>query len=310
MITPVFILGIHGRSGTNFLFQLMGLHPDVIPPRHKGEDFLVAYLHHLEAYEQSLVHRWEERWGGSAVKATELVRNLSDGLLRFLSPSDTHQSLGKTLVTKTPSTENIALFPKFFPDAKLVVITRDGRDVVESGVRSGFWPYEVGFQEWNQSARRLLAFKEAYRDIPDQLYIVKYEDLLSDLSQTLTGVLNYCGLSVEKFDWAAAASLPVFGSSTYRGDTKNLHWTPQAKSEKFKPTNRWEGWSYFLKSRYNWICGDSADKLGYPTVNIRSGFLAYLRNLGQDLIRILKNTFRPWIRPASPPLSKKIPQNG
>ncbi|WNJ16408.1 sulfotransferase [Pontibacter sp. G13] len=295
MIQPVFILGIHGRSGTNFLFQLLGLHPDVVFPKHPGEDFLVAYLPHLESFDQALVNRWNDRWGDSAQKSLELKDSLSRGMIDYLAPDGALEEDAKILLTKTPSTENLHLFPTFFPDAKLIIITRDGRDVAESGFRSGFWPHEVCFQEWKQSAQRIRAFKEANPN-SQQLMVVKYEDLLNELSSTLPELLKHCGLDEALFDYSKAAELPVFGSSTYRGKTEKLNWVPEQKTESFKPTQRWAAWPDRLKARYHWVCGEEAEELGYKSFDEHSKGIRLPDNLLQDLYLGLKRQFGPWIR--------------
>jgi hypothetical protein len=305
MIEPVFILGIHGRSGTNFLFQLLGLHPDVVTPRHPGEDFLVAGLSHLAAYEEAVARRWEGRWGDPAAKVADLRQGLKEGLCQFLLPTQSLESHHRVVATKTPSTENLHLFPRFFPQGKLLIITRDGRDLVESGVRSGFWPYEVGFQEWKASAKRILAFQQAQP--ASSFFQVKYEDLLHHLQETLPPLLQYCELDPVRYDFTQAMSLPVFGSSTFRGQSEDLNWTPQAKSETFQPTQRWQAWSPELRDRYHWVCGRLAQELGYGSTGHRSGGQYYGLNLWQDLITATKQRFGPWFRRYVPAPTPKQP---
>ena len=55
--SPIFILGISQRSGTNFLFDLLCLHPDCGAPSIKWEDFLVDKSDLLVRYVSS-VYSW------------------------------------------------------------------------------------------------------------------------------------------------------------------------------------------------------------------------------------------------------------
>ena len=129
---PIFILGIQPRSGTYFLSNLLILHPDCGPPDPVWEDFLVAHSDLLAQYSDSVSGHWDEKWGVDQEVQADLDAALGRGLSRFLS----ERGKGSRLITKTPRADNLDLFFRFFPDAHLLILVRDGRAITESAYRS------------------------------------------------------------------------------------------------------------------------------------------------------------------------------
>ena len=80
----------------------------------------------------------------------------------------------KKLITSTPSVENIHNFFKLFPNVPLLILVRDGRAVVESGVRSFNWNYEQAIREWNRSAQTIIRFDQEMKGTGHPYRIVKY----------------------------------------------------------------------------------------------------------------------------------------
>ena len=59
---PIFILGISQRSGTNFLFNLLGLHPDCERVGPIWENFLLNDAQLLVDYADAVYRRWSADW--------------------------------------------------------------------------------------------------------------------------------------------------------------------------------------------------------------------------------------------------------
>src|SRR6266853_4552738 len=112
---PIFIMGIAPRSGTNFLHDLLLLHPDCDPDgRLLEEDHLIAHAHWLFRYINSVARLWKPRWGQEELRLEEqlLCEHLGNGLISFLSVQLESRRVhsrrhtggkGRRLVTKTPS---------------------------------------------------------------------------------------------------------------------------------------------------------------------------------------------------------------
>ena len=277
---PIFILGIMQRSGTNYLANLLDLHPDCILCGPVWEDGLLNYASHLSHYINSVYKQWNERWKvEKKLGPPELLYEcLGNGLIAFLNKqkevyedeksifSDRRFKtiLKKRLITKTPSVKNLKLFHKFFPKAKLLIIVRDGRSVVESGMRSFSWRYEKAIRRWAKAAEEILDVVKSESFQAGKLLIVRYEDLYQSPEDELERIFSFLDLDLSKYDFNKAKNLPVSGSSdllTKKGS--EIHWEKTEKDKDFNPLKRWEGWGRFLHERFNWIAGKYLTQLGY-----------------------------------------------
>ncbi len=288
---PILILGIMQRSGTNFLSSLLRLHPDCYAGGVIWEDFVVAYSDLLVRYADSLYERWNPAWRVEETMGPPdvLCEHLGDGVLSFLKAQASsklaattpvrrgpgHSSCSsKRLVTKTPSVRNLGHCFKLFPHAQLLIVVRDGRAVVESGVKSFGWHYEQAMQNWATAAQTVLQFDQDMRDTHHTYRIVRYEDLVSSVEDELRRIFSFLGLDSERYDFDAARDLPVIGSSELRQLEPKMHWKPVEKGERFRPTLRWAHWGRALHERFNWIGGQYLGRLGYamhryPTKQVR-----------------------------------------
>jgi Sulfotransferase family len=111
------------------------------------------------------------------------------------------ESIGRPGVThageKSPEhTRRVATILRSFPDARLVLIHRDGRDVALSLSRVRWMPrdVEVGFALWLHYTALLQRIR---RERPEQVHIVRYEDLVRAPASELAKVLGFLGLDDE-----------------------------------------------------------------------------------------------------------------
>ncbi|HYZ12796.1 MAG TPA: sulfotransferase [Actinomycetota bacterium] len=259
---PIFILGIMPRSGTNFLLDLLRLHPRCAPAREPvKEDFFVEQSDHLLAYAQDVRQRWDPMWGSFDDELMRrLYASLGDGLLSFL-----WVDRDRRLVAKTPSVRNIDRFFTFFPRARLLVLVRDGRSVVQSCMSTLGWDFDRAAKGWAAAADEIRRFQLIRPSSRERFLVVRYEDLLDDLKGSLSDILRFVELDVEEFDFDAAASVPVRGSSEYFGSGRtSVHWEPVPKGPEFDPKERWRSWSPDQHERFEWIAGRQSRYLGYP----------------------------------------------
>lgn len=261
---PIFVLGIQPRSGTNYLFDLIRRHPDCAPATPIWEDFLLAHAELLERYARAVTGHWNPDWGVDAGVRRELLRSLGDGLRGFLEA----RCEGKRVVSKTPCVDNLPLFFDLFPEAVCLVLVRDGRAIVESGVRSFHWHRESAIRGFDAAARRILAFERAGRAEAASRYLrVRYEDLYADQEGVLRKILACCGLDEAVYDFAGAEDLPLRGSSTLRtAPGERVHWEPMSRPADFDPTARFAAWPRARHERFNWIAAESLEAFGYEVV--------------------------------------------
>jgi hypothetical protein len=259
---PVFLLGMTRRSGTNFLMRLLTLHPDLASTDFSYEDYMLSEVHWLHHYAHRVYKRWNPSWEIDPNREALLLQSLGQGLIDCL----TAFCDGKRLVTKTPSVENLPYFFDLFPNAYLLILIRDGRDVVESMVRSFRRAYEEATRIWVRAGRTIVDFDKANCEKGLKYLMVRYEDLVLDLDSQLETILEFLALDSATYDFDAARQLPVFGSSTFQrgeGERQKWHWKPVTKTSEFQPLERWRTWTPYRRQRFSWLAGSLLRELGY-----------------------------------------------
>jgi len=279
---PIFILGIAPRSGTNYLHDLIRMHPQCEPQSSVlEEDFLIYNARMLTRYAQTVSRSWKQKWGEQELEDEKhlLCAKIGEGLASFLyaqlarRKAAEETSPSRRLVTKTPHVENLELFFELFPSAPLLILLRDGRSVVESTAKTFDRPYGYGAREWAAAAGRILDFKRRH---PQAKYlIVKYEDLYQNVKEELRRIFMFLGLDPESYDYAAAINAPVRGSCAVKTEEPSAHrdfwvaegvtWNPTPKPTDFNPLARWHSWNRARHERFNWIAGPQMTALGYST---------------------------------------------
>ena len=297
---PIFIMGILQRSGTNFLDNLLLLHQDCCAPAPIWEDYLVHYANLLVPYKNTVFKRWTGITPGVDARFGDLLfESLGNGMLSLLA-----SLVGdKRVVTKTPSAHNLDYFFKLFPRARLLIVIRDGRSLVESMVVSFGGYYDIAMRKWAEAARTILHFDQANRQSSLKYLIVRYENLVNNLERELRRILAFLDLNPETYDFNGAANLPVRGSSDLRRSGEYvMHWEPIQKTANFKPVERWSRWNRARHERFNWIAGQYQQQFGYDVKQHKENrLLWFLWNKLMDIrlailwhLRQLKRTSHIW----------------
>ena len=186
-----FLVGVR-RSGTNWLRRIVDAHPDacVIP----GETYLLS--HGIAP----LVERVQHGLVGSARTGTVFVdrddfldgvRDLCDRILGGYF--DTLDTPARLVAERTPDHVRVLdLVADVYPDAKVVHIIRDGRDVARSLVSQSWGPetYADAAAEWVsgiESARAASPRLGGYLEVP-------YEALLADPAAHVPALYQFLGL--------------------------------------------------------------------------------------------------------------------
>jgi Sulfotransferase family len=264
---PIFIHGILPRSGTNFLWDLLLLHPDCAPAREPvREDLFLAHSDRLVHFVDEVRAGWNPMWGSFADVPEQLCAHLGDGLLSFLRVDP-----NRRLVTKSPSVARLQRFFAFFPSARLLILLRDGRSVVHSATRSlaADWDFERACREWATAARTIRDFQQAQSERSSRWRIVRYEEVVEDPERQLRRIFQFLALDADRYDFEAAHRLPVRGSSTFGRQDGKTHWNPVARDETFAPTERWRSWPADQLRRFEWLAGAEQVELGYSVAHRR-----------------------------------------
>jgi protein-tyrosine sulfotransferase len=290
---PIFILGMVPRTGTNFLSTLVRVHPDCAAPAPIWEDHLLHHADSIISYVQSVSQHWT-RAGSVDDLADQLRHSLGDGLISFLSL----RAGGKRLVTKSPSVRNLDSFFQLFPAARLLLLVRDGRSVVESTVVAFDWNYDDAIRHWANAARIVLRFDrehgESNTNNRSRYLIVRYEELCLNLEREMRRILAFLEMNIDTYDFQKAANLPVLGSCEVRkGGSNEIHWDAVVKTADFSPLHRYDRWSRAVHERFNWIAGAWQTELGYEVTHFEGNrFLWSTWNRLLDLRRAASSWWR------------------
>lgn len=271
----VYIISPTQRSGTNFLNNVLKLHTDLYIPEGENlpnEHFLYSYSHHLQTYVAETVAMWG-KWlkdGEDAMDAHAkgLMHYLGRGLLQYFYESVPNE---KILLLKTPDAGNLNNFFHLFPHGKLIILVRDGRDTVDSFVKS--WGGETIFKKmcerWAQRADQIMNVIEHAKQSnkSNSYYIVRYDKLNNDTSNEVKAILKFLNLKPENYHWNELEKIPVLGSSSFIGNQLGVHWNPMEKGEEFIPTQKWKHWSEAKKKIFKKYAGKNLIKMGFVTDN-------------------------------------------
>lgn len=158
---PAFIVGC-GHSGTSVLLAILGSHPNIYAVPYESR---VAEIEDDPANFQKSVAGFDK----SAVAA---------GKRRWLEKTPKHiHDIGKIL--------------GWLPDARFIIILRDGRDVAYS-IKQRTGSLEDGVHRWIDDNN---AGKEFWSH--PQVHVLKYEELVSDFEKTVSAALEFLGESYD-----------------------------------------------------------------------------------------------------------------
>ncbi len=168
---PIFIVGC-GHSGTSLLLAILGVHPKI----------------HAVSHESGVALGENERFFKKSLDQFDR-RAIAAGKCRWVEKTPRHIF-------------HIAKILRWRPGAKIILIIRDGRDVAWS-IKQRTGNLEEGITRWcrdNQAGKAHWGNQD--------VYVLKYEDLITDFEATLKGVLSFLG-------------------EEYYGEMKNYDQTPK-----------------------------------------------------------------------------------
>lgn len=277
---PIFIFGMLQRTGTNFLENLLIKHPhcssSVIYEGHllNQADFLSSYITETQ-------NKWQRMGFDKHVNFSHdgFYECIGEGIIHYLyNLQKQHASYvkGQRLMIKTPSIANLDIFPLLFPQSKILILIRNGKNVVESHFRSfskepknkGWFAKEREFfmHLWADAANKLIQFEQSQSQKQSNYLIVKYEDLYMNTEQEIRRIFDFLDLDVNcySFDYALN-NTPVIGSSTFgRKLGESVSWEPVPKTPDFDPLNRAADWSDLENEQFERIAGEYQRYFMYP----------------------------------------------
>jgi len=266
----IYLVSPMQRSGTNYLHYLLNLHPSIsslsdhdFPP----EDFLLTHSDLLNSYVSKTNNLWEY-WIKDKKKlhqqSTFLLKAIGNGIERSIQLPNNQYTL-----LKTPDALGIDNFFKLFPNSKLIILTRDGRDTIHSYMQSwgGFGNFKALAQRWNDRAQKILNFLDQCQNFGyiDQCYTMDYQDINSNTEDSIIKIFDFLEIDPALYDWQKMKSSPVLGSSELRGKKDKVNWQPIEKPKNFNEEAKWRSWSSKQKCIFKKYAGQSLIQLGYES---------------------------------------------
>lgn len=309
---PLFLIG-SPRSGTTLLHQMFDHHPAFALPFESK--YIVVFHNNLKDFgdlsdvknreilivsiEKFMRNAWLERdhdeWiPGLAAAAPQLAREAAPSyagvmevIYKFFATQRGRNRWGDKMATFRRCMPTIL---ELFPDARIVHIIRDGRDVASSLLPLSFGPNTayVAAKKWRNFVEHGLAFAAKH---PRHVYTLRYEDLIDDPEKYLREI---CSFVDEPFN---EGMLQFHKSGTSRVPRKEIH------GQLNKPVNKEQAarWKRDLSSEqvrvFESVAGQLLDRLNYEVVNPSAKLTLadrFTGNLGHKL---------RWWRPVTYPVS-------
>ncbi len=257
---PVIMLhGVMPRSGTNYIGKLLSYHPDLFP--YPGD--ILEFPALVTSADLSLGHRRFVSYfpqNGEIIEEGDFHALFGAALVSYLY-SFTPE--GQQPLTKVPSVQYLQHFYTFFPFECLLLVLRDGRDVVASTLKT--WPerdFAHECRRWQLSAQMIIDFVKDIGNEEKYFMLVRYEDVYSDPTSFIRLVCDTFDLNVERYPFDKITSAPIIGSSTLANEGR-VTWQPKDKPSDFNPIGRWKTWPTRKKRTFKRVAGQSLLALGY-----------------------------------------------
>lgn len=270
----VYIVSPTQRSGTNYLISLLNKHKDLHWPNNDefpSEACLYSNSNNLKTYcgqTTSLWGKWTKNGKKSLEYQTkELLSSIGNGILDYAYK---FVPKGKTLLLKTPDSHQLENLFLLFPNAKVIILNRDGRDTVQSFSKS--WGQKLAFglmcKRWSKRVSSINKFVESARNsgFSDQILQVRYDNLNNNTGAELSNILEFLNIDKTNYPFQEAENSPIFGSSQYKTNDK-VQWVPLDKTKNFSATNNWNNWNNWQKKVFKWFAGSELIQLGFEQNN-------------------------------------------
>jgi hypothetical protein len=304
--SPVFIVGAP-RSGTGLLRNLLRSHPHLAfgQETHFLPTFYRAYGNPDSdraargLARRILALRWIRSWNLGLDPAALSDHRSYAGLVAAIYEQMARRAGRPRWGDKTPGyVAEIPTLHELFPDAKVVHIYRDGRDVALSWIRARSGPGNVyaAARDW---CRLVTIGRRAGEALPPDSYAeVQYEALVSRPEQTMRELCAFLDEPFSEDVLRPTSPPPLDLRRTLRG---NQHQPPPASRDKIVSSNA-GGWRSAMpagdRAVVESIAGDLLGELGYETEGlarqVRRGERLSWR-LGDRVRRVaVRLNTRPW----------------
>lgn len=309
MEPPFPIVVGRGRSGTSLLRAILTSHSDMAVPQESH--FLVKLGRQRERYERpvgfdqetftrDLCANWAfRRWGISEAEVHTALASTAPAsypeAVRIIYRHYARLQGKSRYGDKTPIyVLHVAFLAGLFPEAKLVHIIRDGRDVALSYMDARWGPDTVGEAAWYWKRAVQRGRRDGQLLGPERYMEVRYEDLIADPERTTRDVCVFIALGFEE------SMLHYFEQPDRI--LAGLPFVDEHLNLRLPPTKGLRDWRQQMPSRdvgvFEVIAGDLLSELGYerttdrPSLQVRMQARAEWIGVHRERVdRVLRKRF-------------------
>ena len=284
-----FLHGARVRSGSNYLGKIMGLNPAIqqVPLGKTTVEFQI--LMDLDLWSDAFDEFVRRYLGDKDVfEFPRFLPHLGSAWLAYVIETFSLQP-GHVFV-KSSNVRHIDKFFAMFPEARLIILVRDGRDNVASSVKAALAvrrhktfvqnsktrlnnflhrDFRAAARDWSNAVDRILRFDEEFKGSPfaSRYRILRYEDVFREPRQMAERIFEFMQVPCDSGILDAVENAEVVGSSFYssskREDARKPNWVATPRTEAFQPIGRWRRWSTFQKNLFKRIAGEALIRMGY-----------------------------------------------
>lgn len=279
MENVIILIGQRVRSGTNFVASTLFQHPQVItipPDNSTGE--LNLFIDRAIKY--NVFDKVVNKSSGPEIDDKHIFFQHYGNLWIQLLLNKYKISPNKTVFIKSPFIENWDLWRLAFPNAKIILLSRDGRDNVISSVVAGndkrswhsfkiFLKKRINFylgRTFVSSARHWAKTADIFHEIQENKLLKKFRyEELNNSKEKIHELFKFCELDTEDEIIERSLKAPVVGSS-WGVQTKSMakpNWTPDKDKKKYKFSKKWDKWGVLKRTTFKIIAGKRLVKLGF-----------------------------------------------
>lgn len=280
-MSVILCAGISVRSGTNFMGSIFSeiKSVDSLPKSTSKGEFPFFQDKTISHYKKWVRNFNSTFFASPAIDANKMAPYFAKGFLDYLRHDFELQK--KALFLKNPSMYNLERFYEFFPEGKLIIITRSAPDLIASSLKastlirnskSDFSKLKSKIK--TRSGYNMYTYSKAYVKHTNQLlklrkelkglYLeVKYESIVQEPEKYIRQILEYANVEYTEQELQNAVNAKVVGSS-YFGRKKHVqNWGKLEKTKDFKSIGRYKDWNWYNRFVYNRIASKSNALVGY-----------------------------------------------
>jgi protein-tyrosine sulfotransferase len=255
----IMIQGIMPRSGTVYIGELLRRHPDLYAyPYHLWEFPALQMVGEVRQLQRKFLLAYKPNVGKLANE--EFLPLFGASLIAYLYEQ---APANRRVLVKMPSAQYLQYFFSMFPNEQVLVLIRDGRDIVSSTLRT--WPRLNFIQvclRWNRSARAVLGALDHFKqDRCHGYWVARYEDALADPEAFVHEACKHHDLDSSIYPFEQIDTIRVIGSSKLAQG--KVTWRHLKRPANFRPGEYWRQWSSLRKAIFKAIAGRSLIDLGY-----------------------------------------------